>query len=380
MLLAAALMPPDRFTLFTLISLASNTAFGAVRAGLFQPALIELRLKPNAHTRFGHGLLAAVSTAALATAVVFAFRPLDLTEIGLLCLGGTFPVMHDWVRFRAMELNQRWAVFWADLIRLVLLVIASPIALVLTTDPVTYQVVQGLAYAVPALVIFPRLAKVTDFLPLRAYRRSAGLQFGDYVIGQFNTTIPLLILGGMGASATIGGVRLAQTLLGPLGLVFSASTTNLMVDAASDHRLSHERALYRSGEKLANGLGILSAAVIVTLVVLVWSTGFGLRGVTNPNLFNGLLLVGAAMASSGWAGIHAVILRLLNLQVTATVGRAVLVACSTTGYLIGYANGGVDGSLVGGFLAAAVAAPLAFVVPSMVAYRRLETTTDTDED
>lgn len=371
MLLAAALMEPERFTLFTLISLASITTVGAVRAGLFQPALIELRLRPGAFTRFRHGLLAAVASAVLATTVVAFFGPLSPFDVVLLCLGGVFPVMHDWVRFRAMELDRRWAVFWADAIRLALVAVVSPLTLVLTTDPIIYQAAQGFAYAIPALLVFPRLPKVSDFLPLRVYRRSAGLQFGDYLIGQFNTTIPLLALGGMGASATIGGVRLAQTLLGPLGLVFTASTTNLMVDAANSDHLSQERALYRSGEKLANGLGLLSVAAIATLVIFVWISGFGLRGVSNPDLLNGLLLVGAAMASSGWAGIHAVILRLLNYQVTATVGRAVLVACSTTGYLVGYALAGVDGSLVGGFLAAAVAAPLAFVVPSLVVYRRL---------
>jgi len=371
MLLAAALMPPSDFTAFSLISLVSITAFGVVRSGLYQPALIELRNRSDAHTPFRNALAAATLTSALATTVVFALHPLTMNEVLLLALSGVFPMLHDWVRFRAMELDRRWAVFGADGLRLALLVILSPLTLMLTTDPVIFQVVQGLAYAIPALVVFLRLPKVVGFAPLKDYRRSASLQLSDYVIGQFNTTVPLIILGGFSASATIGGVRLAQTLLGPLGLVFAASTTNLMVDAANDDHLSQERALYRSGEKLANGLGALSLAVIGGLVAVVWLTGFGFRGVANPDLRNGLLLVGAAMASSGWAGIHAIILRLLNRQGTATVGRAALVASSAAGYLIGFTIGGVDGSLVGGFLAASVAAPLAFGVPSRVVYHRL---------
>lgn len=371
MFLAAAMLPPTAFTYYTLVSLVSLTITGAVRSGLFQPALIEMRVRKDAFTPFRHAVVAAVGTAVLGTAVIAFFGALSPLEAALLTLSGFFPVIHDWVRFRAMGLDRRWAVFAADGGRLAAVAVISPLTLWLNSDPIVYQVAQGAAYALPALIIFPRLAKVTAFAPLREYRRSAGLQLSDYVIGQFNTTVPLIVLGGLSVSATIGGVRLAQTLLGPLGLVFAASTTNLMVDAATDNKLASERALYRSGEKLANGLGLLSIAVIVPLVALVWLTGFGLRGVANPDLRNGLLLVGAAMVSSGWAGIHAIILRLLGLQGTATAGRAVLVAGSAIGYLTGFFVAGVDGSLVGGFLAAAVAAPLAFVVPSRLAYRRL---------
>jgi len=371
MLLAAAVMPQNDFTAFSLISLVSITAFGVVRSGLYQPALIEMRNRSDAHTPFRNALTAASLTSALATAVIFVLHPLSFAEVLLLVGSGIFPMLHDWVRFRAMELDRRWSVFAADAFRLVLLVIISPITLLFTTNPVIFQVAQGLAYAIPALAVFLRLPKVVGFAPLRDYRRSAGLQLSDYVIGQFNTTVPLIVLGGLSASTTIGGVRLAQTLLGPLGLVFAASTTNLMVDAANDDHLSQERELYRSGEKLANGLGALSVVAISLMVAFVWLTGFGFRGVANPDLRNGLLLVGVAMVSSGWAGIHAIILRLLNHQGTATAGRAALVAGSATGYLIGYAVGGVDASLVGGFLAASVAAPLAFVVPSRVVYHRL---------
>lgn len=370
MLLAAAMMPPDQFVRYSLISLVSFTAFGMVRTGIYQPALIELRNRDDAHTRFRNAALASLAASLGATVVIYAMDPISIGEAALLLGTGALPTLQDWVRFRALEFDRRWAVFAADGLRLAFTVVLSPIALVLTNNPVIFQSVQGLAYAIPALVVFPRLPKVSRFAPLRSYGRSASLQLGDYVIGQFNTTVPLLVLGGLGASAVIGGVRLAQTLLGPLGLVFSAFTTNLMVDATNDDRLSHPRAMYRAGEKLANWLGLLSVAAIGTLVLVVWASGISLRGVANSNLLAGLVLVGAAMSSSGWAGIHAVILRLLNYQVTATVGRAVLVAASLTGFIIGYFVGGVDASLVCGFLAAAVASPVAFVLPSAFIYHR----------
>lgn len=370
MLLAAAMMPPNQFVRYSLISLVSFTAFGLVRTGLFQPALIELRNRDDAHTRFRNAAMASFGASIAATVVIYAMDPMSSGEIVLLAATGALPTLQDWVRFRALEFDRRWSVFAADGLRLAFTVVLSPIALTLTDNPVVFQSVQGLAYAIPALVVFPRLPKISQCAPLRSYGRSAGLQLGDYVIGQFNTTVPLLVLGGLGASSVIGGVRLAQTLLGPLGLIFSAFTTNLMVDATSDERLSHPRAMYRAGEKLANWLGLLSVGSIGALILVVWASGIGLRGVTNSNLLTGLTLVGVAMASSGWAGIHAVILRLLNYQATATVGRAVLVAASVTGFTIGYFVGGVDTSMVCGFLSAAVASPLAFVVPSAFVYHR----------
>ena len=127
MLLAAAMMPVEQFTYYTLISLVSITATGAVRAGLFQPALIELRNREHAYTPFRQGLLAGLGSAALATAVISFLHPLGLFEVVALTASGVFPVLHDWVRFRAMQLDHRTMVFWADALRLILIIIASPL-------------------------------------------------------------------------------------------------------------------------------------------------------------------------------------------------------------------------------------------------------------
>ena len=111
-----------------------------------------------------------------------------------------------------------------------------------------------------------------------------------------------------------------------------------------------------------------SASDILTTAVAL--SGFQLHGVANAELVTGLALVGAATLSSGWAGIHAIVMRLMGYQAVVTVGRAVLVFVSLSAFTIGYLLGGVDASLAAGFVAAAVAAPLAFIVPATVLYRR----------
>ena len=65
-----------------------------------------------------------------------------------------------------------------------------------------------------------------------------------------------------------------------------------------------------------------------------------------------------------------IVLRLLGHYSIATFGRALLVVVTGVGYALGYAIGGVDWSLILGFVSAAVANPLAFVVPASIVYRR----------
>lgn len=372
MFLAAAQMEPVDFVVFSLVNLISTTTVGAVRAGLLQPALIQQRLDEHARTRFSHALAAALAASLIGTVVTVAVHWLTPGELALLFLSGIFPILHDWVRFRAMSLDRRWAVAAADGLRLLLVAILSPLTLLVTKDPIIFQAVQAAALAIPALVVFTRLPRVGQITALARYRSAALLQLTDFGVGQFITTVPLIVLGGLAASGTIAGVRFAQTLLGPLNLVFSASTANLMTDAASDDSLRHDHAMVTRGSRLARRLGVFSVVLIAALIAVVWLTGVDLRGVHNHDLVAGLALVGLATCSAGWAGIHAILLRLLGRQGLATAGRAVLTVTALVGYLVGYLLGGVDLALVLGFLASAVVNPLVFVIPAGFVYRRLD--------
>jgi hypothetical protein len=368
-ILAAAFMRPDAFTQFALLNLVAITMVGLVRSFLFQPALIQFRHDKDAHTRF-----ALSGSGALVSGVVLAGSAIALGVdtwwlVALLFVSALFPILQDWLRYRAMAADRRWDVALSDGLRLVF-VLASPLLLIGVRDPALYQAYLGLTLAVPVVVLLIRLPRPSRFTPLREYIRPAGLQLADFAIGQFNSTLPLLVLGALGASNLIGGVRFAQTLLGPLNLVFAASTTNLIADGATRGTYASTEDLIRNGTRLARVIGLVAVVGVVVLTGAVAASGFQLHGVGNTELVTGLALVGAATLSSGWAGIHAIVMRLMGYQAVVTVGRAFLVFVSLSAFTIGYLLGGVDASLAAGFAAAAVAAPLAFIVPATVLYRR----------
>lgn len=366
---AAAFMNPSVFTGFALLNLVSVTTVGLVRSFLFQPALIQFRHDKDAHTRLRLSL-----TGALASGAALAVSSLVLGVGGwgaaaLLFVSGVFPILQDWLRYRAMAFDRRGDVALSDGIRLGF-VLLSPVILIPLRDAAIYQAYLGLSLAVPVAVMLVRLPRPRRFTPLRDYIRPAGLQLADFAIGQFNSTLPLLVLGALGASALIGGVRFAQTLLGPLNLVFAASTMNLIADGATRGTYAHTEDLIRHGIRLARAIGLVALGGVVTLTAAVALSGFELHGVANAELVTGLVLVGAATLSSGWAGIHAIVMRLMGYQAIVTAGRAFLVTISLGAFAAGYLAGGVDASLTAGFLAAAVAAPVAFIVPATVLYRR----------
>ncbi|MFD1212070.1 hypothetical protein ACFQ36_08455 [Arthrobacter sp. GCM10027362] len=366
--LAAAFMDTGRFAVFSLLSLAAVTLAGLVRSFLFQPALIRFRHDKHALVPFRYALPGALAAGVLLAAAALLFDPGASWLVLVLAVSGAFPVLHDWLRFRAMAVDRRWDVAISDAIRLVL-VVASLFMLLAAAEPVLYQAYLGLSLVVPTLYLRLRLPRLGSFTPLGSYLRPASLQLADFAIGQFNSTIPLMVLGGFGASALIGGVRLAQTLLGPLNLVFAARSINLIADGASSQAHAGNDALIGHGRKLARLQGALALAWVLPLVVFVWLTQFELAGVRNGPLLVGLLLVGASIVGSGWSGIHAVVLRLLGRQGTVTACRALLVTVTLGSFALGYHFGGVDLSLLLGFLAAAVASPLVFGVPSQLIYR-----------
>lgn len=367
---AAATMPPDDFTRFALLNLVAVTALGLVRSFFLQPALIEMRQDPAALTPFRYA-----ASGGLLSAVVLAVASVLLGDraalpVGLLLGAGWLQIIHDWVRFRAMAHDRRWDVVLADGGRLVT-VAASPLVLHLGAGPAEFQAFLGLALVLPTILVGLRLPRLRTWTPVRVYRNRAGLQLADFALGQFITTVPLLVLGGLGASQLIGGVRLAQTLLGPLNLVFAASTTHLIADGATRGTHSEPRDLIAQGSRLARVLAGSALAVVLLGVGLLWLTGFGLSGVSHEALLFGLLAVGLASIGSGWGGMHAVILRLLNRHGVVTTGRAALVATVLPAFALGYVWGGVDASLAAGFGTVALLSPLVFGVPAFLVYRRV---------
>jgi hypothetical protein len=368
MVMAATAMPPGRFTTFSLLTLITITCTGAVRSVLFQPALIETRNR-NAHVHVRVALLGALGAAVCfaATADVLGVR--EPLWLAILSVANMLPVIAEWLRIRGMALDERWNVARGDAIRLAATLLCA-LVLWVTTEAEVFFLFVNLTYLTTIVYLAFRLPRVSAHLSPLHYWRPASSQLADFMIGQLVSTIPLLVLAGFGSSVYIGGIRIAQTLLGPLNLVLAASATNLLADGATQDSHSNPADLIRHGRRLATILGVFSMILVPLMLLALVLTKFSFRGADNRSLIVGVLLVGMLAITSGFAGMDAIIMRLLGHHSIVTVGRTFMVAASGAGYALGFVVGGVDSSLIVGFACAAVANPLAFVLPAFIVYRR----------
>src|SRR6185436_5077186 len=110
-----------------------------------------------------------------------------------------------------------WTATQGDLIRLLLIVVPL-LSVTLRTDAITLQVYASASTAIPFIFMVARLPRLRRWEPYQSYRRAGGWQALDFAFGATLVAVPLLVLGAIGTSASIAGVRLAQSLLGPLNL------------------------------------------------------------------------------------------------------------------------------------------------------------------
>ena len=369
MVMAATAMPPGSFTTFSLLTLLTFFCTGAVRAFLFQAALIETRNNRSAHVHVRVALVGALCASVcfmMAAPVLGVHEPVWLA---VLSLANMLSVISEWLRLRGMALDERWIVARSDAIRLA----ATPFgALVLwwTTEAEVFFLFVSLTYLTTVIYLAFRLPRVSAHLsPVRFWRPASSL-LADFLIGQLVCTIPLFVLAGFGPSQYIGGIRIAQTLLGPLNLLAGAAWTNLLADGATRDSHSKPADLIRHGRRMATILSVFSMVLVPLVLAGLILTNFSFRGANNHSMIVGTLLVGVLAITSGFASFDPIVMRLLGHPSIATVGRAFLVVVTGVGYALGYVIGGVDWSLILGFACAAVANPLAFVLPASIVYRR----------
>jgi len=368
MLIAAWGMVPGQFTLFALFTLAANTLVGLFRAALFAPALIAQRHHPGAFVPFRYTTVAAAVGAVVMVAVGLVFGVRDPGALGLLGVSSAVPVVYDWLRFRGIGLDRRWTLAGGDLIRAVLTA-GSLLFPGLYTDAIALQVYGALLTAVPALFMVVRLPRIPGWLPFRTYRHAAGWQLVDYAFGATLVALPLLVLGTGSQSGPIAGVRLAQSLLGPLNLAFAAAASNLVADGVTRSEFASTRAIIARGTRQGRAIAVLAITLVGALIAAAAISGYAFRGVDNESLVLGLTLIGMSAITTGWSSTHAVVLRLLNRQRRVTLGRAVIAALTVLGFFIGYALMGTTGSLAVGFGTLAVAAPCVLIPMSRYSYR-----------
>ncbi|GAB24098.1 hypothetical protein GOPIP_063_00120 [Gordonia polyisoprenivorans NBRC 16320 = JCM 10675] len=376
-LFAAAAMTPAHFTRFSFLILLVQVVSGAVVTCIFRAAMLHYRTNRTAHIRLRITVSVTVICCAVFAGGAFAFDVHDWRPLLVVSLASGIPIFTEWLRHRAMTLDHRWEVVRADGLRLVVTMLIS-LSLFISDNPEVYYTLYCLAWFPSIVLLAVRVARPEVFCPMSRYRHLVAHLLVDFVVGQFMVILPLMVLGGLGNSTYLGGIRLAQTLLGPLNTVFAALTTNLFVDGVTSKSAMANDQVIRSGRRLATQLAVISAVFVPAVLVVIWVTGLSLRGVGNTELLVGIALVGILAILYNTSAVDAVVLRIVGHNRVATVGRTVLAISSVAGFTIGYLVAGVDGSLVIGFLASAIANPLCFVVPATFVYRsiRAEATPD----
>jgi hypothetical protein len=369
MVFAATAMTATQFTLFSFLILMSQVVLGGIITLVYRSAMMHFRKDKNAHVQFRYALAGALGSALIFAVGSLALNVENLLWVAAVSISSMFPILNEWMRNRAMTLDRRWEVVWADGLRLIL-TLASANVLWFIQSPELYFLICCTTWLPGTLLILWRLPKIPTFTSPREYKTIAVHLFVDFIVGQFMIILPLMVLGGLGQSEYLGGVRLAQTVLGPLNTMFAAFTANLFVDGVTRDSHNDPRVLIKAGRKLALQFAIVSTTFVPTVALLIWLTGFGFRGVDNNSLFVGVVLVGTLAILYNSSAVDPMILRILGYNRIATAGRTVLVIMSVSGFVGGYLLGGVDGSLIAGFLASAIANPLCFVLPASLTYRQ----------
>jgi hypothetical protein len=192
------------------------------------------------------------------------------------------------------------------------------------------------------------------------------------MLAQLVSTIPLLVFGGFGSSVYIGGIRMAQSLLGPINLVIWASAMNLMADGATQDSHSKPSDLIRLGRRLGVILALFCLLFVALAFFALVLTKFSFRGADNHSMTVGVLLVGSYLFTAAWTYPDTIVMRLLGHHSAVTSGRVFVVAATIAGYGLGYLIGSIDLSLIVAFVCSAVANLLAFRLPAAMIYRRYD--------
>lgn len=368
MLIAAWAMEPASFAKFALLTLVSSMLVGLLRSALLQPALIYRRIDVSAIVPLRYALVGSgvICAATFGMAIYLGFR--DTTSLTLLTTSAIFPALYDWMRYKAMSVDSRWIVAQADGLRLAL-ILGSAASVPIRESSVGMQSYISFTMVLPLSWLVFRLPRAGAWAPYRRYSRSAIWQVIDFGFGQTLITLPLLVLGGTVESALIAGVRLAQSILGPLNLMFSAGTTNLIADGATRPELAGSASLIARASTLARLLTLASVASVGILIAFFAFSSLSLRGVDGHAVFFGLLLVGGSLITTGWSGVHAIVIRLLDHQAIVTIGRGVIAVLTVSSFIVGYLSSGTDGSLIAGFSALAVSTPVVFWIVMIPIYR-----------
>ncbi|MGW9113400.1 hypothetical protein [Microbacterium sp. NPDC055683] len=364
MLIASLTLDIHEFSGFSLVYLVLTLCLGLIRAGLFQPAMIYRRREPATLVPWSYALLSAAGSVPIFFAVSFPLQAVNPWTLAAVSIAIIIPVLFEWAKHRQMSAGSNVRVAVAEAARLVIV----PGALAAGPSGVGGGIVVVLlvlivGYALGLLILlgaFPRIATGGTRVGFARYRREAFAQAGDFGVAQMLSSVPLLIAGMlMPGAPLIGAIRLAQTIFGPLNVLFGAITNVLMVRGARDGAETSDAQLRGEGRRL--GFVSLALALMVTAIAFALvATGAIPPGVAVQSMPIAVGLVGAVAVAASWAGMQMMVMRLMGHAGAVFRRRLVVVVATTIGYLVGWMVGGLETSLIAGFLLQAVALLAAF--------------------
>lgn len=374
-LVAARQLNAHDFATFALVNLISVTSWGFARVALFQPALMRLRHDSLCVVPFRYALAIVAAIFLPITAVYFVVGSTSFETATFLALANSVPIFQDWLRYRVLGNAKRSLIAVSDVARLAIIAGAIPFTQLYSSGFV-YQSFIGLSFIVPGLILALGAGRITKWRNYSVYAGDSRAQSADFAISQLSATIPLLILGSFGSSAIIAGVRLAQTIFGPLNLVLSASSMILLADSATTKDYKDDIHLIKQTKLLAWRLALLAVIVVAGGCLIVFLIPHGVFSVTPDILSVGMVSVGALAITSGWSAIHTLTLRLLGQNNRIIVLRVALILGTWACYAAGAALGGIQGSVLTGYLGASALYPFLFGTAAYRLYRQIDQSRD----
>lgn len=371
MLLGAGGLNSTEFVRLTLLTLLLNIVLGLARSLMYEPALVTQRTAENFRLPIPLTLGLIVAHAMSFALIGASFSIFTPSSVGILFAAGAIALGFDGARYRSMSDGKTVRLAVADGLRLTLCV---PLALTIPGRSAELLLLStGIAALLPLaiLVLSPPSRSHSYRESSSSFWLQARLQVIEFMAAQLNTSIPLLIIGGISQSPVVAGVRLAQTLMGPVNMLQNAAGSVVLVDGATRGRSTSDGHLVRRGRSFGLGMVVISVVTTGVLFLLLPAYRDYLGAIGTDDILIGLALVGVATATAGYTRMVVTVLRLVGGQRIVTVGRWWVALATWVAFGIGFAFWGVDASIAAGLLVSAVAYPASIIPAANRLFRTL---------
>lgn len=368
-IVGATILPAGPFATFSILLLLQFTTVGFVRAVVLFPTLVESRYSEN------RGLPGLALSLAFAASFAFQFSfsvlllsntrdalAISVSTIGLLA--------YDAIRHVAIIRRNLLILVVSDTLRLPAALLAlvaidaeHPVAAV--TQTMMFSLLPGLAL----LWSCWDLTRLTT-LP-KQWRAQSISQGGEFVIAQALMVIPLLIVALATQDLRIGSFRLAQSLIGPINLLFSAITVKQLTttaqgvsDSAAETTRAFAQARYYSIRLSLITAGLTVAVALSSPVLSLTNEAIDTVAVQQSVISCGIYSLGGAIAGPYIGALRA--LRRGNLVL---LGRTLMVIVTAAAYLVSTITYGPYVGLLMGAAVAGLMYPVSFNLIGFVYFR-----------